>query len=380
MQHSFANARLILPDQEFSGTLAVAADGTIAALDATAVAPPDAVDCEGDYLMPGLIDLHTDNIERHYEPRPEVYWDPVAAAVNHDAQVAAAGITTVFDALALGLSYKGALRARHLRPVADGIARARDQGMLRIDHRLHLRCEVIGEQVLEQLSWFDDHPLIGLVSVMDHAPGQRQTADAEIWRRLKREVDGLSETEIDGLYRDLQSASRDLGPPQRHAVADWARARGLGLASHDDQTLSHVDESLEIGCTIAEFPTTLEAAAASHAHGMAVLMGGPNLVRGRSSYGNVTARDLAEAGQLDVVASDYVPASMLHALVVLAEAVEGWDLPSAAATMTATPARVAGLDDRGRLAPGLRADLIRMRIVDGRPVVRGVWVAGERVA
>lgn len=376
---AFCNARLVMPDREMTGTLSVR-DGLIAALDATPAAPPGAVDLEGDYLLPGLVDLHTDNLENHYQPRPKVYWDPVAAAVNHDGEVAVSGITTVFDALCLGLTEKGELRASHLRPLVGGIAGARAAGMLRADHRIHLRCEVIGPRVLDQLATFDDDPLVGLVSVMDHAPGQRQTADVDVWYRLRREVDGMSDAEAKADFERLTAASRELGPRQRRAVAGWARDRRLGLASHDDQTAGHVAESADIGCTIAEFPTTIEAARASRELGLSVMMGGPNLVRGRSSYGNVTARDLAAAGLLDIVSSDYVPASMLHAAFVLARSVPGWDLPRAVATVTAAPAACAGLADRGRLAPGLRADLVRVREVDGRPVVRGVWAAGERVA
>lgn len=379
MSPSFRNAQIVLPDAVIDGTLSV--DGAlISAVDDTAAAPPDAVDCEGDFLMPGLVELHTDNVEKHYQPRAQVYWDGMSAAVAHDGQIATSGITTVFDSLCLGLSEKGELRARHVGPIIEGISGARAAGMLRADHRIHLRCEVIGPDVLDQLAAYDDHPLIGLVSLMDHAPGQRQTADIEIWRRLRREVDGQSEEEIAEAYARLTEASRTHGPRQRRAVADWARARGVALASHDDETEAHVQESAEIGCSIAEFPTTRVAAEACRAHGLAVLMGGPNLVRGRSSYGNITARDLAAAGLLDIISSDYVPASMLHGAFSLVEHVDGWDIPRAVATVTATPARHAGLDDRGVLAPGKRADLIRVRLIDGRPVVRGVWVEGERVA
>jgi len=375
----FSNARLVLNDRVATGTLAVA-DGRIARVDDTPAAPAGALDLDGDFLMPGLIDLHSDNVENHYQPRPQVYWDPVSAVINHDGEVASSGITTIYDALCLGLTEKGELRARHLRPIVDGVAEARAAGMLRVDHRVHLRCEVIGPKVLDQLATFDDDPLVGLVSVMDHAPGQRQTADIDVWFRMRCEVDGLSEQQAQADFERLTAASRELGPRQRRAVASWAADRGLGLASHDDQTADHVAESAEIGCIIAEFPTTLEAARASRRLGLQVMMGGPNLVRGRSSYGNVTARDLAAEGLLDIVSSDYVPASMLHAAFTLASTVEGWDLPRAVATVTSTPAEAAGLADRGRIEAGLRADLIRVRAIDGRPVVRGVWVAGERVA
>lgn len=379
MTQTFRNARLVLTDRVVTGTLEVA-DGLIAAVDDSPAAPGGAIDLEGDYLMPGLVDLHNDNVENHYQPRPGTYWDPVAAAVNHDGEVAVSGITTVFDALCLGLTEKGELRAQHLRLIVGGVAAAKAAGMLRVDHRIHLRCEVIGPKVLDQLAGFDDDPLVGLVSVMDHAPGQRQTADVSVWFRLRREYDGLSEEQAQADFERLTAASRELGPRQRRAVAAWARDRGFGLASHDDQTEEHVAESAAIGCSIAEFPTTVEAARACRRHGLAVMMGGPNLVRGRSSYGNVTARDLATADLLDIVSSDYVPASMLHAVFTLAASVEGWDLCRAVRAVTAAPADAAGLADRGRLAPGLRADLVRVRTIDGRPIVRGVWVAGERVA
>ncbi|MDF1790586.1 MAG: alpha-D-ribose 1-methylphosphonate 5-triphosphate diphosphatase [Thalassobaculaceae bacterium] len=379
MSLAFRNAKIVLPDAVIDGTLALDA-ALISALDESPAAPTGAIDCEGDYLMPGLVELHTDNVEKHYQPRAQVFWDGISAAVAHDGQIATSGITTVYDSLCLGLSEKGELRARHVAPIIEGIAGARAAGMLRADHRIHLRCEVIGTDVLEQLAGYDDHPLVGLVSLMDHAPGQRQTADIEIWRRLRREVDGQSEAEIAEAYERLTAASRDHGPRQRRVIADWARTRGVSLASHDDETEAHVAESAEIGCSIAEFPTTKVAAEASRAHGLAVLMGGPNLVRGRSSYGNITARDLAAEGLLDIISSDYVPASMLHGAFSLVEHVDGWDLPRAIATVTATPARHTGLDDRGVIAPGKRADLIQVRVINGRPVVRGVWVEGKRVA
>ncbi len=379
MSLAFQNARLVMRDAVVDGTLDVT-DGLIRAIDDSNAAPGAAIDLDGDLLMPGLVELHTDNVEKHYQPRVQVYWDARSAAVAHDGQIATSGITTVFDAVCLGMTEKGELRAEHLGPMIDGIADAHSAGMFRVDHRIHLRCEVIGPDVLDQLAAFDDHPLVGLVSLMDHAPGQRQTADIDRWRQIKREVDGLDEAEVDREFDRLTTASEELGPVHRQAVARWARERGHGLASHDDETIDHVAESAEIGCTIAEFPTTVAAARASREHGLAVLMGGPNLVRGRSSYGNVTARDLAAEGLLDIISSDYIPASMLHAAFALADHVDGWDLPKAVATVTDTPARAAGLDDRGALEPGKRADLIRVRMVDGRPVVRGVWVEGERVA
>jgi len=374
----FSNARIVLTDRVIEGAVSVE-DGHITAIDEGASRAGD-VDLAGDILIPGLVELHTDNLEKHYEPRKRVYWDPVGAAINHDSVIAAAGITTVFDCVCLGFGDTGELRAEHMRPMTEGLLQARDAGMLRADHRLHLRCEVIGETLIPQLDEFEPlAPQVGVVSLMDHAPGQRQTADDTRWKQFSREVLGLSEAEVESEYIRLRKASAEIGPRQRAMVAEWAHGRSMALASHDDETVAHVEESKALGCTIAEFPTTVTAAEKSREHGLAILMGGPNLVRGQSTSGNVTAVELAERGLLDIVSSDYVPASLIPAAFMLADRVAGWDLPRAVATITATPAETAGLADRGRIETGLRADLVRIRQIDGRPVVRGVWRAGERV-
>jgi alpha-D-ribose 1-methylphosphonate 5-triphosphate diphosphatase len=380
MDEVFTNARIVLKDQVIHGTVTTQAD-TIRSVD-EGHAASHGLDLEGDYLIPGLIELHTDNLENHYEPRKRVYWDPVQAAVNHDAVIATSGVTTVFDALCIGLADKGQTRNEHMIPMISGIRQARAAGMLRADHRLHLRCEVIGSDVLEQIEAFEDSDgLLGIVSLMDHAPGQRQTADVAYWRTYTTTVLGMSEADAESEYVRLRHASEKIGPAQRRTIAKWARQSGRVLASHDDETVAHVEESRDLGCTIAEFPTTLAAAEASRAAGLAILMGAPNLVRGKSTSGNVTAVELAERGLLDILSSDYVPASLIPAAFKLADSVVGWSLPRAIATMTDTPARTVGLNDRGRIEPGLRADLVRVRVVvGGLPVVRGVWRAGERVA
>jgi alpha-D-ribose 1-methylphosphonate 5-triphosphate diphosphatase len=151
------------------------------------------------------------------------------------------------------------------------------------------------------------------------------------------------------------------------------------LASHDDATLDHVDEAIADGVGLAEFPTSKEAARASHEAGMSVLMGAPNVVRGGSHSGNIAAKDLAEAGILDVLSSDYVPSSLLQAVFKLADDVDAISLPQAVALVTSTPARTVGMDDRGIVAVGKRADLLRVRNLDQLPIVRTVWRQGRRV-
>jgi alpha-D-ribose 1-methylphosphonate 5-triphosphate diphosphatase len=141
-----------------------------------------------------------------------------------------------------------------------------------------------------------------------------------------------------------------------------------------------MEEASELGCVIAEFPTTIEAAAAGRALGLRVLMGAPNLIRGGSHSGNVAAAELAKFGHLDLFASDYIPSSMIAAAFKLAEPPLAWSLPDAIRTVTLAPAEAAGLDgERGEIKEGKRADLVWVTLIKNRPVIRGVWHRGVRV-
>lgn len=375
----FNNARIVTREEVVRGALRVQ-DGSILALDAGGTRTNAALDLEGDYLLPGLVELHTDNLEKHYSPRFGVVWDAVAAAMAHDAQCAGSGITTVYDSLVLGAAPGWEMRDAWLRPMLDGLAAARAKGLLKIDHRLHLRCEVTHPEIVALFESFLDEPGLGFVSLMDHAPGDRQSPDIAAYKQRYRSLFNHDEAAVEAHVAALIEGSRRHGPWNRRALAAIATERGLPFASHDDARLEHIVEAAELGAVLTEFPTTLAAAAAARDHGLQVLMGAPNLIRGGSHSGNVAAADLAEAGLLDILSSDYVPAALLPAAFKLCQDPIGLSLPEAVAAVTAAPARAAGLADRGEVAPGRRADLVRVRVIEGRPVVRGVWVAGERVA
>ncbi len=379
MEVVWTNARIVRADEIVSGSVQ-AANGVIRGVAAGACALAGAIDCEGDYLLPGLVDLHTDHLERHFTPRPGVDWDGFAAAIAHDAQIACAGITTVFDSLALIGGRRENDRHLTLAPMIDGVTRAQAAGVLRADHRLHLRCEVVVEDIVERFSAFLDNPLLDFMSLMDHSPGQRQFPDLDSYRRAHISLLKLDPDEVEEIIAEQMEASRTYGPRNRRALAAIGRERGLPMASHDDQTVEHVAESAALGMQVAEFPTTLEAAQASRAHGMQIIMGAPNLVRGGSHSGNVAAGTLAQHDLLDILSSDYVPISMIQAAFRLAEAPYGFPLPKAVATVSANPARAGRLEDRGRIEQGLRADLIQVRLVESMPVVRAVWREGRRVA
>jgi alpha-D-ribose 1-methylphosphonate 5-triphosphate diphosphatase len=377
LEQAFRNARVVTRDEDFIGSVLVR-DGTIVAVDRGAGTIGE--DFEGDVLMPGVIDLHTDALERHYFPRPNIGWNPVSAAVTHDAACLSVGVTTVFDSLSVGTYNANIARDRdNLSRLTDGLLEAREAGMLRADHRIHWRCETTSDDLTERLPPLAEHPMTAMFSMMDHTPGQRQYRNIDLhlghWRAR-----GMSEDEVAQRLDDIRARqARNAGSNARF-VAGVAKAKGAALASHDDEDVAHVDQAADLGATMAEFPVTLEAAERAHARGMTVIMGGPNLIRGGSYSGNVPASELAGAGLLDAFASDYVPRSLVECVFALVATPFRWSLAQAVASVTATVADATGLTDRGVVAPGRRADLVRVRSIRDLPVLRGAWVAGERAA
>ena len=374
-----SNALLVLPDRVVHGGLRMA-EGRIAEIAEDAAAAPGSIDCQGDLVLPGLVELHTDNLERHLQPRPKVEWPHQAAIVAHDAELASIGITTVFDALRVGSAFasSNAGYGEYARALASEILDLRRRGALRISHFLHLRAEICSETLVGEMAKFGPEDRIGIVSLMDHTPGQRQFRDIGKLRDYVMGKSGLSDAEFDAHVESQQALSGRLGSLHEAAAVTEARRYGAVLASHDDTTPDQVAVSALHGVRLAEFPTTAEAAQACRDRGIAVMMGAPNLIRGGSHSGNVAARDLAEAGLLDILSSDYVPSSLLTAALMLGDL---WDdLPRGVATVTSAPAMAAGLADRGRLAVGARADVIRVARLGAASAVHGVWVQGKRVS
>lgn len=371
------NAQLVTAKECFLGHLLVR-DGAIADMGPGLSALPGAVDLEGDLLLPGLVEVHTDNLEKHMLPRPGVLWDPYSATVVHDAQCAAAGITTVLDAVMVGSRDLGGVRHRMQETAIETLQQCREDGALRVEHLLHLRCEVATADVLQHFERHVVRPDLRMVSVMDHTAGQRQWRDLAKYRQYMERNGRYTEEKFGAMLEEQQREHEAYASRHRQAVIAGARARDIPVASHDDTEIEHVAEAHAEGVTMSEFPTTLHAAQAAHRAGMAIIMGGPNLVRGGSHSGNVAASELAQHGLLDIVSSDYVPASLLMSAFKLHEG--GWSLPRAVATVTRTPARAVGLHDRGELAIGLRADLARVRRSGARANVMQTWVRGERVA
>jgi len=372
------NARIVLADEVIDGGSLSIRDGLIA--DISHGPSRAGEDMGGDFVIPGLVELHTDHLEGHYAPRPKVRWNPLAAVLAHDAQVATAGITTVFDALRVGLDEDSDMTAPEMRKLADAIEEGVSNDRLRADHFIHLRCEVSAPDCLEGFAYFDKDERVRLASLMDHAPGQRQFVNLETYAYYYQRKLKLSELEFKEFCdRRIDESVRN-SPANRVAISAACHRRGIVLASHDDATAAHVDEAVEQGIRVAEFPTTAEAARASKHAGLGVLMGAPNVVRGGSHSGNVSARALAEDGLLDILSSDYIPFSLIQSAFFLGEVVDSISLPQAVAMVSKNPAEAVGLADRGAIEPGRRADLVRVRVDEHIPIVRTVWREGRRVA
>ncbi len=369
------NAILVLPDATMHGTLIMRGDH-IADVQPHTSSSLAAHDLDGDYLIPGIVDTHTDNLERQVQPRSLARWPSRSAMVAHDAQCAAAGVTTVFDALCLGDLGFDKERVRTFREGVADLDVLNDADLLKAQHFLHLRCEVPALDMIQLFDSVADHPLVRMVSLMDHSPGVGQYADLDFYRALRRRG-GLDDEYIERRILELQEQRKRTRAPNRRALLDRLAGRDIALASHDDRTEAEVAENAADGIDISEFPVTMVAAKAAKAANMQVVAGAPNIVRGGSHSGNVSAADLLETGAVDAFASDYVPNSLVEAAFQCAQRI---GLPQAIALVSERPARLARLNDRGRLAPGQRADLVRVRLHDGLPVVRQVWRAGERVA
>jgi alpha-D-ribose 1-methylphosphonate 5-triphosphate diphosphatase len=376
------NARVVLADAVIDDGWVAVEDGRIAEVGARR-APRDAVGRAigfgGDLLAPGLIELHTDHLESHLKPRPKVQWPALAAVVAYDAQIVASGITTVFDSLRMGSDIDYAPPEAELWEAVDAIDTARAEGLLRAEHRTHLRCEICAEDAVAQTETFVARRPVDLISLMDHTPGARQFRSIEAWKTYYGGKRGLSWDELDRVREKRLVQFEANYARNRAALLALARAQGVVVASHDDATPEHVAESISDEVAIAEFPTTAEAAGRSHAAGIAVLMGAPNVVRGGSHSGNIAAETLAREGVLDILSSDYVPAALLMGAFELARRIEGYGLAAALRTVTLHPARATRLGDRGQIAAGLRADLVRIRVAQDLPVVREVYRGGRRV-
>jgi alpha-D-ribose 1-methylphosphonate 5-triphosphate diphosphatase len=375
------NAQIVLANEVIFGSIHIV-DGVIQNIDSGNVSVPGAQDIDGDLLIPGMVELHTDNLERHLMPRPKTRWAELPSFLAHDVELIGAGITTVFDSIGVGEVDPKSLRGMGFDEVLKAFEYARSNDLLKSDHYLHVRCELPAPNTVTLFETFKNHDRLRLISLMDHTPGQRQFEDVSQARNYYTGKKGWSHEYFDERVAAAPLMQEKYAKPNREFFVDYCRTNGIALASHDDTTLAHVDQAVAEGASICEFPTSMIAAKQAHMK-MAVIMGAPNLVRGGSHSGNVAAKDLALAGYLDILSSDYIPNSLLTAAFKLTQ-VANFTLPQAIATVTLHPAKAAKLSDRGEIAPQKLADVVRLKLLKNHqgiefPHVRGVWRRGTKI-
>lgn len=372
-----AGCRAVLPDRVLDDAVVVADDeGRIVDVRQERRRPAGALDAGGAYLLPGLVDVHSDGLEKEVNPRPGTEFPMGFALRSFEGRLRAAGVTTVFHGVAFedhpryGRTVDLALRS--CRAIAEAAADAPA-----IDHRVLHRLDARTPVGLAALLGVLPSEGRALVSIEDHTPGQGQFRDLDRYRetvsKSNADADASLIVEQRILERDglLEHRKRNL-----EAVGELARTGRVALLAHDVEDADEVHELWRLGASIAEFPLSLEAARAAHRHHMSVVMGAPNVLRGGSHSGNVAAEPLITEGLCDVLASDYQPSTLLAAAFGLADR-GACSLPDAVRLVTAGPASMAGLLDRGRLAEGLRADLVLVDLHGGWPRVRATWRAED---
>lgn len=369
------DARIVTPDAVFEGSLDVQ-DGLIAGTASGGAG----LSLGGDYLIPGIVDVHTDHVETHVIPRSSVQWTFPEALSAHDAVVISGGTTTVFDSISVGASLKNPERREILAPLVTALETMVAEDALRARHILHMRCEICDPDTIRLVDEIIGKDIAQLVSVMDHTPGDRQSPDVARWTaNMARNMGMTMEDAVKARDELLDRSARVSADVRDHVVAA-AHAHNLPLMSHDDRTVEQVDQALAEGVTVSEFPTTLEAAHHARKNGLGIVAGAPNYLRGGSQSGNVSVHALLAEGLVDILASDYVPRSPLDAAFAIAEDPSlPQSLVDTIAMVSTRPAALCGLSDRGALVSGLAADMVQVRRQNGRNRVVAVWRDGRRV-
>jgi len=368
------NARVVTPDGVLEGASVVLEAGRIAGVSRRAQGSDRALDAYGGYVLPGIVDLHGDAIEKQLAPRPRVELPGELAFLEIDRLFATSGVTTGFHAISF-MEGRGRSFERGGRNAAL-VRRHRDGALVR--HEPHLRCELPQEGSVAAVERELRGGGAGIVSLMDHTPGQGQFRDLEWFAHYWREDGGATNEQVRSALAEAES--RDPAEALRHVerVAKAAREHGAVLASHDDDTEERVRLLAAAGVAISEFPVNVQSARRAKELGLSVCMGAPNVVRGRSSGGNLGATEAVKRGLVDSLCSDYHPPSMLQAAFKLAR--EGvLPLPKAVALVSSSPAHAARLADRGKVREGAVADLIVVGERLGLPTATHVVVGGEPV-
>lgn len=339
----------------------------------------DVIEAAGGFVTPGFIDIHSDHIERMTAPRPSSILDFTVALHETERELMMHGITTMYHSLSFndaGAFRKSNIRdPQYTRRFLELISEFRHKGHL-IHHRFHARFEITSTHRVAEITRYIEHGLVHLLSLTDHTPGQGQYHDVDMYRETMRGYRDVSEDELDQIVLERQSQKK-LGRAGLRSLVSTAREHGVSVASHDDDTLEKLELNRELGLNISEFPVHLEIARAARRMGFRTVAGGPNILLGGSHTGNLSAAEAVGDSAIDIICSDYYPASLLHAVFILHDDYR-LDLPQAFRLVTLNAAEAVQIDhERGSIEPGKIADILVIhRMSDGFPAVNTVVIAG----
>ncbi|MDA8424694.1 MAG: alpha-D-ribose 1-methylphosphonate 5-triphosphate diphosphatase [Treponema sp.] len=381
----FSGARIVTESSVLEGHELAVCGNRIAAIGPAGSTPrrgAEIVQLDGAYLMPGLIDIHADYIERMAAPRPTRLMDFALAVREAERELVTHGITTMFHSLSFH-DYSefllGEIRLpEHTRRLVAVISEAHDGEHL-IRHRLHARFEIDSGGRLQELRSYIEEGKVHLLSFMDHSPGQGQYRNLEIYRKTLQGYHGMSDEEAEKRTREVMARER-IDFDEMAFLARFARSRNVAVASHDDDSVDKLALVRDFGATISEFPIMIEVARAAKAAGMHTVAGATNVLMNGSHSGNMSATQAVMEDVVDILCSDYYPAALLHAVFKL-HCVNGLPLHRAASLATINPARAVLMDgELGSLEVGKRADLLAVRMIgDDFPVVSHAVIDGSTV-
>ncbi|GAA0445335.1 MAG: phosphonate metabolism protein PhnM [Bacillota bacterium] len=342
----------------------------------------DHINANGGYISPGFIDIHSDYIETIASPRPTSMMDFHISLREAEKILISHGITTMFHSLSFYredvFTHKPMRYPENVQRMVDAIAATHNELHL-IRHRLHARFEIDNVSEVDRLIQNINDDKVHLLSFMDHTPGQGQYRDLEVYRQTLQGYRALSDDDVQTIILERQNM-KCLSIDQIKEIADIALAKGIAVASHDDDNVEKLDLVASFGTTISEFPITLDIAKKARELGLKTIAGAPNVMLGGSHSGNLSAAEAIAENSIDILCSDYYPAALLHAIFTLSESYSN-DLHEMFMKVTLNPAKAVRMDGEiGSIKAGKKADIIIIeRMDDGYPMLTATMVNGALI-